>query len=141
MQNVYITRNGKQIQLTVNEIMAAWVAWDAETRKQQLGTYKEEVKQTLLKLSKENDNLDINDIDDLIAVFIGIGKMFDVANDDDGWTTYSNGFDATYGWESVMMEMFEELAPVLEDGSDLFINCDDGVDVLVIKDGKCIQEK
>ena len=36
---------------------------------------------------------------------------------------------------------FEELAPVLEDGSDLFINCDDGVDVLVIKDGKCIQEK
>lgn len=43
MQNVYITRNGKQIQFTVNEIMAAWVAWDAETRKQQLGTYKEEV--------------------------------------------------------------------------------------------------
>ena len=90
---------------------------------------------------RKSENLDINDIDDLIAVFIGIGKMFDVANDDDGWTTYSNGFDATYGWESVMMEMFEELAPVLEDGSDLFINCDDGVDVLVIKDGKCIQEK
>lgn len=29
----------------------------------------------------------------------------------------------------------------LEDGSDLFIDCDDRVDVLVIKDGKCIQEK
>ena len=90
---------------------------------------------------RKSENLDINDIDDLIAVFIGVGKMFDVANNDDGWTTYSNGFDATYGWESVMMEMFEELASVLEDGSDLFINCDDGVDVLVIKDGKCIQEK
>ena len=59
MQNVYITRNGKQIQLTVNEIMAAWVAWDAETRKQQLGTYKEEVKQTLLKLSKKMTNLNM----------------------------------------------------------------------------------
>ena len=57
---------------------------------------------------RKSENLDINDIDDLIAVFIGIGKMFDVANDDDGWTTYSNGFDATYGWESVMMEMFAE---------------------------------
>lgn len=68
---------------------------------------------------RKSENLDINDIDDLIAVFIGIGRMFDVANDDNGWTTYSNGFDATYGWESVMMEMFEELAPVLEDGSDL----------------------
>lgn len=69
---------------------------------------------------RKSENLDINDIDDLIAVFIGIGKMFDVANDDDGWTTYDNGFDASYGWESVMMEMFEELAPVLEDASDLF---------------------
>lgn len=45
------------------------------------------------------------------------------------------------GGSRIMMEMFEELAPVLEDGSDLFINCDDGADVLVIKDGKCIQEK
>ena len=73
MQNVYITRDGKQIQLTVNEIMAAWVAWDAETRKQQLGTYKDEVKQTLLKLSKENDKpeyekaADNDDIVDEIA--------------------------------------------------------------------------
>ena len=74
---------------------------------------------------RKSENLDINDIVDLFAVFFGIGRMFDVAN----------------GWESVMMEMFEELAPVLEDGSDLFINCDDGADVLVIKDGKCIQEK
>ena len=43
------------------------------------------------------------------AVFIGIGKMFDVANDDDGWTTYDNGFDASYGWESVMMVMLLSL--------------------------------
>ena len=42
---------------------------------------------------RKSENLDINDIDDLIAVFIGIGRMFDVANDDNGWTTYSNGFD------------------------------------------------
>ena len=55
MQNVYITRNGKQIQLTVDEIKAAWAAWDAELREEQLDIYKEEVKQTLLKLSKEND--------------------------------------------------------------------------------------
>ena len=39
-----------------------------------------------------------------------------------------------------LMEMFEELAPVLEDASDLFVECDDGVNVLVVKDGKCIQE-
>lgn len=106
-----------------------------------IGRGKEEHIDYGLDTYRKSENLDINDIDDLIAVFIGIGKMFDVANDDDGWTTYDNGFDASYGWESVMMEMFEELAPVLEDASDLFINCDDGVDVLVIKYGKCIQEK
>ena len=45
MQNVYITRDGKKIQLTEDEIKTAWAAWDAETRKQQLETYKEEVDQ------------------------------------------------------------------------------------------------
>lgn len=44
MQNVYITRDGKQIQLTVDEIKLAWAAWDAELREEQLDIYKEEVK-------------------------------------------------------------------------------------------------
>ncbi len=58
MQNVYITRDGKQIQLTVDEIKAAWAAWDTELREEQLEIYKEEVKQTLLKLSKDKDELE-----------------------------------------------------------------------------------
>lgn len=92
---------------------------------------------------RKSENLDINDINDLISVFLIAGRELesDVEDLDDGWVIYDNGFEASYGWESVMMEMFKELAPVLEDGSDLFIDCDDGVDVLVIKDGKCIQEK
>lgn len=88
---------------------------------------------------RKAEELDLSDIDDLIAVFIGPGNMFDVDNYDDGWVVYHNGFNASYGWESVMMEMFMELAPVLEDTSDLFIYCDDGVDLLVIRNGECIQ--
>lgn len=76
---------------------------------EKIGRGKEEHIDYGLDTYRKSENLDINDIDDLIAVFIGIGKMFDVANDDDGWTTYDNGFDASYGWESVMMEMFKEL--------------------------------
>ena len=53
MQNVYITRNEKQIQLTVDEIKSAWDAWEAELRKKKLDAYIEEVKQTLLKFYKE----------------------------------------------------------------------------------------
>ena len=40
----------------MDEIKAVWAAWDTELREDQLNTYKEEVKQTLLKLSKENDD-------------------------------------------------------------------------------------
>ena len=43
MQNVYITRNGKQIQLTVNEIMAAWVAWDDGNKKTTVGLTKKKL--------------------------------------------------------------------------------------------------
>ena len=57
MQNMYIERDGKQIQLTVDEIRSDWAAYDAELRNDQLDIYKEEVKQTLLKLSNENDGL------------------------------------------------------------------------------------
>lgn len=35
MQNVYITRDEKQIQLTVDEIKVAWAAWDTELRDDQ----------------------------------------------------------------------------------------------------------
>ena len=58
MQNMYIERDGKEILLTVDEIKAAWAAWDTELREEQLDTYKEEVKQILLKLSKDEDELE-----------------------------------------------------------------------------------
>lgn len=69
MQSMYIERDGKQIQLTVEEIKSAWAAWDAELRNDQLDIYKEEVKHTLLKLSNENDGLQYKlaaDNDDII---------------------------------------------------------------------------
>ena len=77
MQNVYITRNEKQIQLTVDEIKSAWDAWEAELRKEKLDAYIEEVKQTLLRLSKEKDDPEYEmaannkDIIDKIARKIG----------------------------------------------------------------------
>ena len=52
---------------------------------------------------------------------------------------YENDFDASYGWESVMMEWFKVLAPFLKNGSELLIYPDSDYDKLVIKNGKCIQ--
>ena len=75
-----------------------------------------------------------NDIWDLMSVFFcGWGqRLKETANKD--WL-YS-GFDASYGWERVMMEAFEEIAPYLEEGSEIKIYPDSDYDYLVVKDGK-----
>ena len=52
---------------------------------------------------------------------------------------YENDFDASYGWECVLMEWFEVLAPFLKDNSKMLIYPDSDYDELVIKNGKCIR--
>ena len=55
------------------------------------------------------------------------------------FTLYDNDFDASYGWERVMMEWFEVLAPFLANGSQMLIYPDEDYDKLVIKNGQCVQ--
>lgn len=57
----------------------------------------------------------------------------------DKFRIYDNDFGASYGWERVMMEWFNVLAPFLEDRSLLLIYPDEDYDKLVIKNGKCVQ--
>ena len=67
----------------------------------------------------------------------GMMKYFFTANverEPDG--TYTADFDASYGWENVMQEMFEAIAPALEDGSCLEVYPDNWKDTMVVKDGK-----
>lgn len=56
-----------------------------------------------------------------------------------GFTIYESDFDASYGWERVLMEMFETLVPFVKNGSELLIYIDSDYDKLVIKNGKCVQ--
>jgi hypothetical protein len=55
------------------------------------------------------------------------------------FTIYESDFNASYGWERVMMEWFEVLAPFLSNGSQMLIYPDEDYDKLVIKNGKCVQ--
>lgn len=54
------------------------------------------------------------------------------------WKYYENDFDASYGWESVMLEWFEVMAPFLKNGSRLIIYPDSGRDEVVVRNGKCV---
>lgn len=55
------------------------------------------------------------------------------------YTTYDNCFDASYGWEYVMIEWFKVMAPYLADGSQMMIYPDEDYDKLIIRNGKCVQ--
>jgi hypothetical protein len=55
------------------------------------------------------------------------------------FTIYESYFNASYGWERIMMDWFEVLAPFLANGSQMLIYPDEDYDKLVIKNGKCVQ--
>lgn len=76
---------------------------------------------------------DFDDVWDWMSVFFcGWGqKLKETANAD--WL-YS-GFDASYGWEQVMMDAFEKIAPYLEEGSEIKIYPDSGCDHGIVNNG------
>ena len=80
-------------------------------------------------------------LDDLVRIFLAGWKSQPVRKEDEGggFTAYSNGFTASYGWERVMIDMFFAVGETLCDGSELNIDCDDGVDQVVVEDGSVTQ--
>ena len=78
--------------------------------------------------------------DDLMKIFLAGWKHQElVIEKRQMYTYYSNDFDASYGWESVMMDMFEVITPYISDGSEILIYPDNDYDRLVVRNGECIQ--
>lgn len=79
---------------------------------------------------------DFDNIWDLMSVFFcGWGQRLKEAADK-SWQ-YSC-FDASYGWETVMMDAFDKIAPFLEDGSEIKIYPDSGRDYGYVENGQVI---
>ena len=49
---------------------------------------------------------------------------------------YVADFNGSYGWESVMLDMFESIAPALNDGSWLKVWPDHGMDLMKVVNGR-----
>lgn len=56
--------------------------------------------------------------------------------DEEGFITCENDFTASYGWEIVLLSFAEALAPLLADGSNIYIEPDDGYHEFQIRNGK-----
>lgn len=74
-------------------------------------------------------------VEDLLKIFFG-GWDADLRRTRDGGL--ESGFDASYGWESVMMDAFDVIAPYIEDGSYIEIYPDSGVDKGLVKNGETL---
>ena len=77
--------------------------------------------------------------DDLMRIFLAGWKGQEVQiTDSKGYKKYENGFDASYGWEDVLINMFTTIAPFSADKSRLLVYPDSDYYDLRIKDGECI---
>ena len=77
---------------------------------------------------------DLDNIWDLMSVFFcGWGQRLKPTVGGGG--LYSC-FDASYGWEGVMMDAFDKIAPFLEDYSEIVIYPDSGRDWGYVEDGE-----
>jgi len=73
-------------------------------------------------------------IEDLLKIFFG-GWYGNLRPEGDDERCIGSFFDASYGWESVMMDAFDLIAPYLEDGSEIEIYPDHGVDLGYVENG------
>ena len=79
------------------------------------------------------------ELDDLIRICLAGWKLTTYFTAESyGWKKYENDFDCSYGWESVMVEMFEVLTPFLEEQSEIDIYPDSDSFHGHVENGKCI---
>lgn len=91
-----------------------------------------------LSLEKfRGEGVDTNTLRGLVqAVFAGWKcTPFRFVGHSNGRFDIENRFNASYGWELVMVEWFEVMAPHLYDNSSLSIYPDSGYEMLTIKNG------
>ena len=73
---------------------------------------------------------------DLMSVFFCGWSQKLKATADKAWL-YSD-FETCYGWEGVMIDAFNIIAPYLEDKSEIRIYPDNGCDRAIVKKGKAV---
>ena len=78
--------------------------------------------------------------DDLMRIYLAGWKNQEVRiSEEDGFVVYENDFNASYGWETVLINMFDVLAPYCEDGTEMHMCPDSGRTVLVVRDGEAVR--
>ena len=91
---------------------------------------KRDGKSANFNLEKKNLNLD-----DPFDCFRALTTVNDSGTYGDVWYAY---FSGSYGWESVMVEIFQKAAKYLKDGSVITIYPDSGFDKIAVSNGNVL---
>lgn len=83
---------------------------------------------------RDDIGLDLENVDDLVRMIFGGWEARLEPGSIPGWLTA--GFNASYGWESVMMDAFEAMGPFLEETAEVYIDVDEGYDRGRVINGK-----
>lgn len=80
---------------------------------------------------------------EMLAIFLASNQMgyeFEERLEDKEHHIIANSyFNASYGWEIVLIEMFKTIVDDLKDGSGLIIDIENDYDKFTVKDGKVLQ--
>lgn len=80
-----------------------------------------------------------NTIEDLMGIFFAKHQdMFNYSKDKNIVRVYS-AFNASYGWEVVMIEMFNAISTELENGSKFYLGIENDYDKFIIRNNQVVQ--
>ena len=79
-------------------------------------------------------------LDGIIQIVLAGWKdsPFKKSQEEGGVIRFDNGFNASYGWESVMIDFFNALGLYLDDGSSFYISVENDYDEAVVRQGAVI---
>ena len=87
----------------------------------------------------KKDGVTQDTFEDLLRIFFCGWSRWNMGIEQNGeWLECDNDFDASYGWEEIMLDAFETISPFLSDGSEIYVYPDSDCHHAVIDNGKCI---
>lgn len=85
------------------------------------------------------DGAGTDSLEDIFKILLASQQGYFTADYDGQWSDFENDFDASYGWEGVLIDMFELITPYLKNGSKFYLDCDNDYDEFIVDNGECVQ--
>lgn len=83
----------------------------------------------------KTDNVTPDTLDGIIKILLAYNQQEIRYYRWHGYLCFQNCFDSSYGWETVIDNAMEAMAPYLEDGSVYIIDADEGITKCIVKNG------